>query len=736
MIKLIFSFLLLFSNIAQAQLANGTVDVNVLGGTLSLTGTSAVTQSGPWAISVSNFPATQPVSGTVGVSSLPALPAGSNAIGSVSVSNFPSTQNVSVTNGSLAVTGPLTDTQLRASAVPVSLASVPTHPVTQSGVWNVGADTELTAPATLADAAANPTISNIASYLLGFNGTSWDRLRSTTANGLVVDVSRVQGSVAVTGPLTDAQLRATAVPVSGTVTANAGTGTFQTNVTNASIAVTGPLTDTQLRASAVPVSGTLTANLGTIAGVATETTLSAINNKTPALISGRVPVDGSGVTQPISAASLPLPAGAAQDRTTATSPSASRLSDGADFLAAFDLDNTAGISKNLGVTIRGLANGAPVELGTASNPFRVDPTGSTTQPISAASLPLPANASTLTEQQSQTTLLNTIATNTGAQSTDLLQTGSITALNGVVSINAQGAYTVSARIAGTWVATLIAEGLMADGSTWQQLPLYVVQTTLPYPSTFTVTTNANVLITGGGYTQIRIRASAFTSGTVTVNLNASLAQQTIFASQLGNWTNTIQGQFNTSLPTLTSGNSSILQSDNRGRLLVNTDRQRRTYSAAVQALTAAGNPTDVFTITGSATATVFVKKIEISGVATANTVGVVQLIKRSTANTAGTSTTPAAVPMDSNDAAATAVVRAYTANPTLGTAVGTIAAKRIFYPITAATLPSDNNTVFEFGTDSRQSLILRGATQVLSLNLNGTTIGGNSLSIYVEWEEE
>lgn len=46
--------------------------------------------------------------------------------------------------------------------------------------------------------------------------------------------------VPVTGPLTDTQLRATPVPVSGTVTAS------------------GPLTDTQLRASAVPVSGPLT----------------------------------------------------------------------------------------------------------------------------------------------------------------------------------------------------------------------------------------------------------------------------------------------------------------------------------------------------------------------------------------------------------------------------------------------------------------------------------------------
>lgn len=43
--------------------------------------------------------------------------------------------------------------------------------------------------------------------------------------------------------------------------------------------------------------------------------LSSIDAKTPALSSGRVPVDGSGVTQPISAASLPLPSGAATEST-------------------------------------------------------------------------------------------------------------------------------------------------------------------------------------------------------------------------------------------------------------------------------------------------------------------------------------------------------------------------------------------------------------------------------------
>jgi len=46
-------------------------------------------------------------------------------------------------------------------------------------------------------------------------------------------------------------------------------------------------------------------------------TLSSIDTKTPNLVSGRVPVDGSSVTQPISAVSLPLPTGAATEATVA-----------------------------------------------------------------------------------------------------------------------------------------------------------------------------------------------------------------------------------------------------------------------------------------------------------------------------------------------------------------------------------------------------------------------------------
>lgn len=100
-------------------------------------------------------------------------------------------------------TDALTDTQLRATAVPVSSS-------------------------TLATAAKQP--------VLGTAGTA------------SADVITVQGKALMTPLLTDGS--ATTQPISGTVTANTG--------------LTQPLTDTQLRATAVPVSGTVTANLSAV----------------------------------------------------------------------------------------------------------------------------------------------------------------------------------------------------------------------------------------------------------------------------------------------------------------------------------------------------------------------------------------------------------------------------------------------------------------------------------------
>lgn len=73
------------------------------------------------------------------------------------------------------------------------------------------------------------------------------------------------------------------------------------------------------------------------AGAATEATISAVNGKIPSglsVASTRLLVDGSGVTQPISATALPLPTGAATDANQATANG--RLGDLAETAPATD----------------------------------------------------------------------------------------------------------------------------------------------------------------------------------------------------------------------------------------------------------------------------------------------------------------------------------------------------------------------------------------------------------------
>jgi hypothetical protein len=201
------------------------------GGSLTVDGT----------VSVNNLPATQPVSGTVTVANpttnpetglakdatfTARLPTTLDADGGMKthVQNFPASQ---------AVTGPLTDTQLRAGAVPVSLASVPSHAVTGP----------------LTDA-------QLRAVAVPVSGTFWQATQPVSGT---VTANAGTGTMAVSGPLTDVQLRAAAVPVSGPLT-DTQLRAAAVPVSLASVpshAVTGPLTNTELRATPVPISGTV-----------------------------------------------------------------------------------------------------------------------------------------------------------------------------------------------------------------------------------------------------------------------------------------------------------------------------------------------------------------------------------------------------------------------------------------------------------------------------------------------
>lgn len=96
--------------------------------------------------------------------------------------------------------------------------------------------------------------------------------------------------VQISGALTDTELRASPVPISGSIDIS-----FPP-----SLAVTGPLTNTELRATPVPVSGTVSVGTVPVTGTFYQATQ-------PVSISGSIAVTGSfyQATQPVSIASMP-----------------------------------------------------------------------------------------------------------------------------------------------------------------------------------------------------------------------------------------------------------------------------------------------------------------------------------------------------------------------------------------------------------------------------------------------
>lgn len=90
-------------------------------------------------------------------------------------------------------------------------------------------DSEFPAAGALADASANPTTTKVGSHVSFYNGTTWDRATGTLANGLDVDVTRVQGTVTVdselpsAGSLADATANPTAPAVGSHLLAYNGT---------------------------------------------------------------------------------------------------------------------------------------------------------------------------------------------------------------------------------------------------------------------------------------------------------------------------------------------------------------------------------------------------------------------------------------------------------------------------------------------------------------------------------
>lgn len=438
---------------------------------------------------------------------------------------------------------------------------------------------------------------------------------------------------------------------------NIGTVTTLTGITN-SVAVTGtfwqatqPVSGTFWQATQ-PISGTVTANLGTIADVATQTTLSALNTKVTACNTGAVVISSGTITSITNTVGV-----------TGTFWQATQPVSGTFWQATQPISGTVTADTELPAAAA-LADGASA---TPSTP-------------TVGAVHLMMNATTVDRARSIINATN--STGTGIQAVGLVAQLDDTSPTAITE-NQFGNLRMSSR-----------RGLYVEGT-----PSAVATAPLPVRET---------------------------DGT------SFLDPATLFDLDTGAGTQYVAG---ISLRRGASGGSVEAGTTTYPLAIERVDSSKTTYSATAVNIAPASSATDVFTITGTASKTVRVLRIGISGVQTTAGVVNVVLAKRSTADTSGTSAAVTAVPHDSGNAAATATVLSYTANPTTGTLVGNVRAGQMLIPAPASVAPNIM-TIYDFGNLTGQCIVLRGTAQVLAVNLNAVTVTGGSMTYWCEWTEE
>jgi hypothetical protein len=354
--------------------------------------------------------------------------------------------------------------------------------------------TEATLAAILAKLIASPATEATVAALLSSLGLTTDT--AATGDGSAIAILKQLRTLYAGG--------LPAALVSGRLDVNVGSGTV--NV--------GNFPSTQ------PVSGTVTANLGTLNGaataanqsteigslssidgkltdVATQTTLAAIKAKTDNLDTAL-----SGVKTGTD--KIPASPATAGNQTTANTSLASIDTKTIQGITA-DYDTGAGTQN---VEIVGFAlpkSGGAVAGGTASDPIRNDPTGTTTQPVSVSSLPLPTGAATEATLANGATAANqsTLNTRVGdvtetAPSTDTASSG----LNGRLQRIAQ-------RI--TSLIALVPSALTGSGN----FKVAVVESTASQTVSGTVTANLGTI--AGVATEATLANAATAANQSTLN---------------------------------------------------------------------------------------------------------------------------------------------------------------------------------------------------------------------------
>jgi len=412
-----------------------------------VSGTVAATQSGSWTVSLTSESieigtVDQGTPNTI-ANAWPVLPTdGTNSQSFTASGEAKVTVNTALPAGTNVIGHVITDSG-STTAVTGTVAA------TQSGTWNINNVSGTVSLPTGASTSANQTNGNQKTQIVDGSGN----VISSTSNSLNVNVTNTEPiSGTVTSNQGTPNTLANAWPVElsdGTNLLGTSahpvridpTGTTTQPVSLASTTITGTVAVTQSTSPWV-VSGTVTANIGTTNGLALDTSVNgilvsqgsttsgekgpliqgAVTTSSPSYTtaqtsplslttSGALRTDSSATTQPISAISLPLPTGASTSANQTNGSQQTQIVQGGNTAivdAAGDLQvdinnfpatqTVAGtVTSNQGAAAA-LAGAWPVEitdgtniLGTSSHPVRIDPTGTTTQPVSGT---VTANAGT------------------------------------------------------------------------------------------------------------------------------------------------------------------------------------------------------------------------------------------------------------------------------------------------------------------------------------------------------
>ena len=346
----------------------------------------------------------------------------------------------------------------------------------------------------------------------------------------------------------------------------------------------------------------------------------------------------------------------------------------------------------------------------------------------------------------------TASTNITTQ--NLVPAGTATAGSAVLSGTLQGHTSGMANILGTYTGALSLQGAVdITTPTWITIggtPLYNVNTAV-YSATIPSAAVGVYQFDVAGFAQFRITGLAAMTGTASVTLRLSVGTSIVsLDTSLPAGTNTIG---KVGIDQTTPGTTNAVSIAQIGAATVLTGNGvsgtgvQRTVAAREQTHRASTIIPLVVAITanvpflniiGSASRTVIIKKITISG-ATQTAVGYfpINVEKLSTASTLGTSTILVATTHDTNNTAVTAVVKAYTVGGTKGALVGTLASRRILWQATVATASVPDNYTFSFAdTIGSGGIVLRGVAQELALTFPVALATAGTLSIDIEWTEE